>query len=129
MLETDFRQMLIAQRQRTLAQATQPTRRDRAQLTGNAEPVVLRLCRVTDDPQLEALASFDGSQIVPGRYVIAEVEGQIVAALPLGGGELVSDPFRRTAHLVPLLRLRAEQLTRPAKTRSWLGALRWSPVR
>jgi len=34
----------------------------------------------------------------------------VVAALPLGGGEPLSDPFRPTAHLLPLLRLRASQL-------------------
>ena len=129
MLETDFRQMLIAQKQQTLARAARPTVHDGDRLAGTAEPVVLRLCRVTDDPQLETLASFDGARLVAGRYVIAEVNGRIVAALPLAGGDIVSDPFRRTAHLLPLLRMRAEQLTQPTPHRSWFGAFRWGLAR
>jgi hypothetical protein len=129
MLETDFRQMMIEQRQRSLARVTRPTREAGDRLRSTGESVVLRLCGVSDDPQLDELASFDGTQIVPGRYVVAEVDGRIAAAMPLAGGDVVSDPFRRTAHLLPLLRMRAEQLTSPARTRSWFGAFRWSPVR
>jgi hypothetical protein len=61
---------------------------------------------------------------------VAEVSGSIVAALPLAGGKPLADPFRPTAHLLPLLRLRADQLTRtPGRSRSLLTMLRWSAVR
>ena len=57
------------------------------------EPVSLRLCRVHDDPALEQLAQLEGKRINPGRYVVAELNGVIVAAQPLDGGAPIADPF------------------------------------
>jgi hypothetical protein len=74
------------------------------------EPVFLRLCRVHDDPALEQLAQLEGTRVHPGRYVIAEVNGTIVAAQPLDGGAPIADPFRKTTQVLPLLQLRVEQL-------------------
>ncbi|HZO98282.1 MAG TPA: hypothetical protein VFB42_13010 [Gaiellaceae bacterium] len=76
------------------------------------ERVSLRLCCVHDDPALERLALLEGRPLPRGRFVLAEVDGEVVAALPLRGGAALADPFRPTAHLLPLLRLRAEQLRR-----------------
>ena len=78
------------------------------------ESVALRLCRVHDDPALERLAQLDGDCIRSGRYVIAEVDGTIVAAQPLDGTRPIADPFRKTAHVLPLLELRVRQLGGPA---------------
>jgi hypothetical protein len=72
--------------------------------------VQLRLCRVADDAQLEALAQLEGRAVPAGRLVVAEAHGRIVAALPLLGGKPLADPFARTAHLLPLLELRAAQV-------------------
>lgn len=77
------------------------------------EPVSLRLCRVHDDPALEQLAQLEGTSIHPGRYVVAELNGVIVAAQPLDGGAPIADPFQKTGQVLPLLRLRVEQLTGP----------------
>jgi hypothetical protein len=41
---------------------------------------------------------------------VAEVEGEALAALSVANGELVADPFSRTAELRALLELRAMQL-------------------
>jgi hypothetical protein len=41
---------------------------------------------------------------------VAEVSGEVVAALPLDGSRALADPFRRTKHLVAMLELRAQQL-------------------
>jgi hypothetical protein len=76
----------------------------------NDENVSLRLCSVHDDAALERLAVLEGRPSPRGRFVLAEVNGAVVAALPLSGGEPLADPFRPTAHLLPLLRLRAAQL-------------------
>jgi hypothetical protein len=54
----------------------------------------------------------------PGRYVIAEVSGTIVAAQPLDGGAPIADPFRKTAQVLPLLQLRVDQLGRPTTRRT-----------
>ena len=74
------------------------------------EAVVLRLCSVHDDAALDRLAELEGQQAPTGRFVVAEVCGTVVAAFPIGCGSVLSDPFRATAHLIPLLELRAKQL-------------------
>jgi len=88
------------------------------------EGVALRLCSVHDDAGLEQLAALEGRTVPSGRLVLAEVNGTIVAALPLNGGEPLADPFQPTAHLLPLLRLRASQLEHATGARARLaGAL------
>ena len=86
--------------------------------------VALRLCTVHDDPALERLAQLEGRPVPEGRLVIAEVNGVLVAAQPLTGGPPLADPFRPTAQLLPLLRLRAAQLDQAANgSRGWVGRL------
>jgi hypothetical protein len=72
--------------------------------------VSLRLCRVSDDHALARLAALAEREPPLGRVVLAEVGGRIVAAQPLAGGPPLADPFERTAHLLPLLALRAAQV-------------------
>jgi hypothetical protein len=74
------------------------------------EPVVLRMTTVGDTEAIQRLAVLEGIPEPDSRCVVAEVDGKIVAALPLRGGKLLADPFRPTAHLIPLLELRAKQL-------------------
>jgi hypothetical protein len=76
-----------------------------------AAPVALRLGRVQDEAALDTLGRLEGRLVSAGCYVVAEVGGEVVAALPLGGGAPLADPFRATAHLLPLLELRARQLS------------------
>jgi hypothetical protein len=76
------------------------------------EPVLLRLARVQDDDALDRLAQLEGRPRLTGRHVVAEIGGVVVAALPLAQGPALADPFRPTAHLIPLLELRAGQLAR-----------------
>lgn len=83
--------------------------------------IELRLCRASDDPALERLSALAERPEPFGRLVVALVNGELVAALPLAGGHALTDPFRRTAHLLRLLELRAEQLRRPEPRR---GAFR-----
>jgi hypothetical protein len=92
-----------------------------------AEGVLLRLCCVGDDPALERLAQLEGRPTPTGRQIVAEVDGALVAALPLAGGAPLADPFKPTAHLLPLLELRARQLDATARGGWWWGAVRaWS---
>jgi hypothetical protein len=75
--------------------------------------------RIRTADQLDArallrLAALD-SQLPPkGRTLIAEVDGEMVAAMPLAGGEAIADPFRRTSESLDLLALRASQLRHAA---------------
>jgi hypothetical protein len=100
---------------RTLRKAL--LRRERISHAVTAETVVLRLSTVWDDGSLARLAELEGRTPQSGPHVVAEVDGAVVAALPLGRGPTLGDPFRPTAHLVPLLHLRAKQLIRDRSAR------------
>ena len=77
------------------------------------ESVLLRLTTIGDADAIERLAALEGMAEPDCRCVVAEVDGTVVAALPLRGGTVMADPFRPTAHLVPLLELRAKQIAAP----------------
>jgi hypothetical protein len=96
------------------------------------EPVTLRLARPQDEEALRRLSALEGRPDPAGPHVVAEIGGDVVAALPLGPGRPMGDPFRPTDHLVPLLELRAKQLTAAPSHRrpvAFWGAIRgWSRV-
>ena len=46
----------------------------------------------------------------PAPMLVAELDGEIVAAVPFDGGRAIADPFRPTAELVELLRARTRLL-------------------
>ena len=74
------------------------------------DPVVIRLDRVSDEDGLARLAVLNGEPMPLGDHVVAEVRGTVVAALPLDGGRPLCD-WIASAHLVPLLELRAAQIS------------------
>jgi hypothetical protein len=112
-MHPDFRELTLRQnrleleRKLRLAQL-RPARRPAP--SPPAEPLTLRLSGVQDDDALDRLAALEGRPAPKGQHVVAEVAGVVVAALPLGPGSVLADPFRPTAHLLPLLELRARQL-------------------
>jgi hypothetical protein len=75
--------------------------------------IELRLCKSDDDFALDQLGELSERPVPSGRLVVALVDGRLVAAVPLAGGPALRDPFVRTAHLLPLLELRAKQLRQP----------------
>jgi len=88
------------------------------------DDVVIRLCRAGDDPALERLAALSERRLPRGSFVVAELNGELVAALPLDvAGPLLRDPFRRTSGLLDLLELRARQV-RGAESRRVRSGLR-----
>ena len=113
-----------AQRARLWREPRQPRAAERARLwrresrqprAAGAEPVALRLNRVHDREALTQLAALEGRPLPPGPFVVAEVNGAVVAAMPLGPGGALADPFRPTAEILPLLALRAAQLSPPGR--------------
>lgn len=80
-----------------------------------APDIELRLCKSDDDFALAQLGELSEQPVPVGRLVVALVDGRLVAAVPLSGGPALRDPFVRTAHLLPLLELRAKQLRRPVQ--------------
>jgi len=112
-MHPDFRMEMIHAEQQRIGQALNRSRlleRPATRPRQAEESVALRLCSVHDDAALERLALLEGRPVPRGRFVLAEVDGELVAALPLRGGQPLTDPFRPTAHLLPLLRMRAAQL-------------------
>jgi hypothetical protein len=82
----------------------------RAERPTFAPAVSIREATLADSSAIDALASLDSSRRPYGRLLVAEVDGGIVAALPMDGGRAIADPFLRTSELVALLETRAAQL-------------------
>src|ERR671932_584285 len=74
-------------------------------------PVTIRPALAHDAAALRRLAALDSASPPRGAVLLAEVEGELWAALPLDGGPAIGDPFRPSGDLVRLLELRASQLT------------------
>jgi hypothetical protein len=128
-MHPEFSQRAIRDRQRDLEHKVRAARLERttSRLPEPPKAVLLRLCRVTDDDALERLAILDGQPAPAGRYVVAEVDGAVVAAASLSSGRVLADPFERTAHLLPLLDLRVAELAPEARHGRSLP--RWGAVR
>jgi hypothetical protein len=77
--------------------------------------MIIRRTTPGDTTALLQLAALDDAHALQGDTLVAEVDGQIHAAIDLSDGRAIADPFRHTAELVDLLRMRATQLTEPAK--------------
>jgi hypothetical protein len=72
--------------------------------------VTIRRSQARDRDALERLALLDSRRLAAGELLVAEVAGELRAALPLTGGAAIADPFRPTAPLVSLLQMRAQQI-------------------
>ena len=116
----EIMRFLVAQHVETLRRAARPVLTPPQPATHDFAEIELRLCRVGDDPALEQLAALAERPLPFGRFVVAVVDGRLVAALPIAGGHALTDPFVRTAHLRPLLELRAAQLREPERRRRLL---------
>lgn len=111
MFDVQLRRMIVNDRIETLRRdAYHAPASPNGRAAQDRDDVELRLCKPVDDEALERLAVLAERRLPAGRLVVALVAGELVAALPLGGGTAITDPFRRTRHLVPLLELRATQL-------------------
>jgi hypothetical protein len=90
--------------------------------------VTVRLASRTDASRLDRLAALDSSVVPAGSALVAEVDGELVAALPLRRGNAIADPFRRTTEIVRLLELRAAQLRggRTGRARPRLARRSWA---
>ena len=75
-------------------------------LISNLDPtVVIRAARGSDGGALRDLAELDSQRPLAGDVLIAEQDGAIVAAL--AGDRVIADPFRPTADVIDLLRVRS----------------------
>ena len=84
------------------------TAQDRAQ---PADSILMRRSEPSDDAALERLAALESRRLPDSVFLVAEVDGEVVAATPLDvDEETLSDPFRRTAHIRELLELQAAEV-------------------
>jgi hypothetical protein len=90
--------------------------------------VVMRAARGSDGIALARLAALDSKPAPRGEFLVAEVDGVIQAALPLGGGVALADPFKPTAGLVALLELRSGETGRGRARRGLADRLRLRPA-
>lgn len=95
------------------------------------QTLVIRHAHTTDQGALARLAQLDGRRPLGGeRVLVAEVDGLLLAALSLDGGEAIADPFHPTSAMLEVLKVRAAQLRgegpprRGGRLRSRLARLR-----
>jgi hypothetical protein len=75
-----------------------------------APNVLIRAARGSDGPALHRLAALDSAHVPAGDVLVAESDGDIVAAIDVETGSAIADPFRPTSDVVALLQLRAGRL-------------------
>jgi hypothetical protein len=91
--------------------------------------VTVRRSGSGDQVELARLAALDSARPPRGPALIAEADSRMLAALPLGSGRPIADPFEPTAELVALLELRRDQMhdssvPSPGRGRRLLSLLR-----
>jgi len=104
----------------------QPTPMIHPQASRNpVDTLTIRMAAPADAPALRRLAQLDSAPPPePVPSLVAEVGGELQAALSLDGGPAIANPFQRTAELVAMLAARVRQLQTPAPaprpaTRRW----------
>jgi hypothetical protein len=79
----------------------------------------IRFSYPDDETALRRLAALDSQSVLGAPALVAEVGGELWAAVSLGGEpRAIADPFRPTTELVALLQERAQRLTRRRRDRS-----------
>jgi hypothetical protein len=74
------------------------------------EQITLRRAVDGDARALATLAELDSQRLPDDEFLIGEVAGRPWAALGIGSGVLLADPYHPTVQLAELLRLRARSM-------------------
>jgi hypothetical protein len=80
--------------------------------------VRIRLAHDDDAAALRRLAELDSAVVPTPPLLVAEVDGELRAAVSLIDAGVIANPFHRTLALIELLRVRAAQLGRGQSDRS-----------
>ena len=88
---------------------------ERRAARGAEQRITVRHATAADTGRIRALAALDDRKLPAGPWFVAEADDELVALIPVRGGRVIADPFRRTADLVALLELRAAQLAETAE--------------
>src|ERR671931_1212142 len=76
------------------------------------ENITVRRSTSGDAGALARLAALDSASPPRGPALVAMADSRILAALPIGSGRAIADPFEPTAELVALLELSRSQIDR-----------------
>ena len=90
------------------------------------DSVTIRHAFPDDALSLVRLAALDSAKVPAQPLLVAEVNGELLAALSLSDGAVIADPFHHTRPLVELLSSRAVQLAAAAASITATGARRGS---
>ena len=96
---------------RDLRESAARASRDRDEKQSPNSNITIRRFAERDIDAIQRLAELDEKPVPTGGVLVAERAGELVAALPLDGGNALADPFKRTADVVALLQARANQLS------------------
>jgi hypothetical protein len=87
--------------------------------------ITVRRAVTGDRSELARLAALDSGSPPRGPALVALADSRMLAALPLGSGRPIADPFEPTAEVLALLELRAAQLGRKdSESRGWGDRIR-----
>ena len=112
-MHSTFNSLIGAAREREIRAETR-SRHYAARQAAKTDRIVLRQTRACDHAAIRRLAELDSAKVPSSPSVLAEVDGEVVAAAPIDGGAAIADPFRPTADVIVLLERHARQLRRAA---------------
>lgn len=84
-------------------------------------PITIRIATGADAASLARLAALDSSGLLEAPVVVAEIRGDLRAAMSLSDGAAIADPFHPSAALVALLRDHIERTRGGTTLRSRLS--------
>lgn len=76
----------------------------------STDQLTIRFSRPQDARAVARLAELDSARCPQGRLLLAEVAGELRAAVAVDGDAAIADPFRPTSDLVDLLHARRRQV-------------------
>lgn len=74
-----------------------------------AQQITIRHSETGDSLAIRRLAALDSQHEPHGPMLLAEIGGELQAAVALDGSQAIADPWRSTADALALLKLRATQ--------------------
>lgn len=80
--------------------------------------ILIRSARSDDLGEITRVTGRDTGTLPAEPLLVAEVDGNIRAAVSMTDGEVVADPFHRTAELVAMLKIRASTTSVPRQPRA-----------
>ena len=102
--------------------------------TQNSNGITIRRLGPADEAAVQRLVELDSGRRPQGEMMGIEVEGRLLVAASIASGEIIADPFVRTAELRAILEVRIAQMGGKAKPRKRFrrrthsrGALAGSP--